>query len=143
MKKNNAENKYSHLTYNQNRKCKWCFTPIADQEHLKREFCDKTYDENNKVKDCKTAYHRSKDQPIRELPSNIINNHKDYTIQFEQMIAKKGLEVYTQDIEAYDISLANSISFVLERNGILISKFIHHTVVSNPNNHTHKITKNE
>jgi hypothetical protein len=59
------------------------------------------------------------------------------------MIAKKGLVVYTQDIEAYDIILANSISFDIERNGTLISKFIHHTVVSNPNNHTHKITKNE
>jgi len=145
MKKNNRikGNKYSELNYLLNRECLWCKTRIADQEHLSLKFCPKSYDENGKVKDCKTCYHRSKDQPIREIHSGIINNHKDFTAQFEQMIAKKGFVVDTQDLDAYDILLKECISYEIKSNGLLISKFIHHTVESNPSSKKHKITKHE
>ena len=131
------------LTYYDERSCEFCFKPIADQEHATRRFCHKTYDYFGKVNDCKTAFHRLKDQPEREVQSSIINYHKSVAERINRMVETKGVLVSTEDLNAYEIQLCSPISYQLKSNGDLISDFLHHTIISNLKTFTHKIINHE
>ncbi len=130
-------------TFQLGRKCRMCDSPIADQEHAAREFCEVTYDENGKVKDCKTAFHRMIDADEREKHRQIINTQKFIKEQLDLLISKKGDEVLTEDLDAYDIQLSLSISHEISPSGILTSHFLKHTIISNPISKKHKIQAHE
>lgn len=131
------------LTFDNNRHCLYCEKPIADQEHAAREFCKKFYDDLGKVHDCKTAYHRTNDKPEREIHSNIIRDHKFFAKQITEMIIKKGYEVTTDDLNAYDIVLSDSIRLEIKKDGTAISHFLQYMITSNPITNKHKIIKHE
>ncbi len=133
----------SKLTFEKNRKCLHCGEPIADHEHATREFCEKFYDECGKVHDCKTDYHRINDKPERLNHSNLINHHKSITNRISGMVLKKGYTVSTDDLDAYDISLADSLRFEMECDGTLISYFLEHLIISNPITNQHIIKEHE
>ena len=118
-------------------------SPIADQEHAAREFCETTHDENGKVKDCKTAFHRMADAEEREKYRQIISNQKFIKEQLEVLISKKGDEVLTEDLDAYDIELSNPINYEISSAGVLTSYFLKHKIISNPITQKHKIEHHE
>ena len=130
-------------TYYDERSCEFCNKPIPDQEHATRKFCPKSYDNFGKVKDCKTAFHRLKDQPEREVQSSIINYHKTVAERIDMMVKKKGSLVNTEDLNAYEIQLCSPISYQLKSNGEFISEFLQHTIISNLKTFTHKIIRHE
>lgn len=134
---------YAHLTYADERKCLSCGKPIADQEHALRKYCDKYYDQSGKVHDCKTDHHRILDKPARQIQTNIIRDHIFFTKQIAEMTTKKGYEVTTDDLNAYDISLAQSLKLEIKSNGIATSHFLQYLITSYPATNTHKITTNE
>jgi len=130
-------------TFEKNRKCLHCGEPISDQEHATREYCEKFYDESGKVHDCKTTYHRINDKPERLNHSNLINHHKSLGNRISGMILKKGYTVTTDDLNAYDVILSDSIRFDLKNDGTLISYFLEHTIISNPVINQHTIKEHE
>ncbi|MES2432183.1 MAG: hypothetical protein V4556_14710 [Bacteroidota bacterium] len=130
-------------TYIDGRKCLFCGEPIADQESTKRTFCEKTYNALGKVRDCKTAYHRKNDKPERDIHRSIINEHKSIDERIEEMIIKKGFEVTTEDLDAYDIDLSSSIRYNLKATGVLESFYLFYKLTSNPITNVHKIKKHE
>ena len=136
-------NKEVELTFEQHRECLECEKPIADQEHAIRKFCEKYYDESGQVHDCKTHYHTNKNKPEREIHSNIIRDQKFFAKQISEMILKKGEEVTTEDLNAYDITLTESIKFEIKKNGTATSVFLNYTITSNPNTNHHIISTNE
>jgi hypothetical protein len=127
------------VTFEQGRKCRMCGAPIADQEHAAREFCKITHDENGKVKDCKTTFHRLADADEREKYRQIINTQKFIKEQLDLLINKKGNEVITEDLDAYDIELSNPINYEMSSAGVLTSYFLKHKIISNPITQKHKI----
>ena len=134
---------YSVCTYNDERKCLQCGKPIADHEHAARKFCDKYSAESGKVYDCKTTYHRINDKLDREIHGGIIRDQKFFSNQITDMIAKKGFEVTTDDLNAYDIQLAESLKLEIKSNGMATSHFLQYIITSNPITNKHKITRHE
>ena len=130
-------------TFKDGRKGPYCGEPIADQESAKRIYCEKTYNELGKVRDCKTNYHRKNDKPERDIHRSLINEHKSIDDRIEEMIQKKGFEVNTQDLDAYDIDLSGSITYILKPTGHLESFYLFYKITSNPINNSHKIEKHE
>lgn len=137
-----AANGDSKFAYALGRVCKKCGAPIPDSEHASREFCPVTYDENGKVRDCKTAYHRNNDKGDREIFAKIIANHKNVTTRIEFLMQKKGTLVSTKDLDTYEINLSDAISFSISNNGIAVFTFLKHTITSNPFTEIHKISYN-
>lgn len=133
----------NQLTFDSNRKCLYCGKLIADQEHATRKYCEKYYDQLGKVHDCKTDHHRIIDKNEREVQSTLIRDQKFFTRQISEMITKKGYEVTTDDLNAYDISLAQSLKLEIKDNGIATSHFLQYVITSYPATNTHKITKHE
>ena len=131
------------FTYLKNRVCRQCGEPIADQDDIKKEFCEKTYDKFGKVRDCKTTWHRENDKPDRALHSRIINNQKAISTRLEFLFKKKGELVSTEDLDTYEVNLSESLNFKIEKNGTLTSQFLNHTIVSNPFTEIHKIQNHE
>lgn len=139
----NMNTQFSQLTYDNQRECLNCGMPIADQEHATRKYCEKYYDQSGKVHDCKTDHHRTIDKPEREVQGTLIRDQKFFTKQIIEMISKKGYEVTTDDLNAYDISLPESLKLEIKNNGIAISHFLQYTITSYPTTNTHKITRHE
>lgn len=134
---------YAHLTYANERKCLSCGKAIADQEHAIRKYCEKYYDQSGKVHDCKTDHHRTIDKPERESHGAIIRDQKFFTKQISDMVSRKGYTVTTDDLNAYDISLSESLKHEIKNNGIAISHFLQYIITSSPITYTHKITRHE
>jgi hypothetical protein len=131
----------SKFNYHLNRTCKNCGAPISDHEHTTREFCPIIHNDNGKVRDCKTAYHRQNDKADRERYAQLIANHKAITSRIEFLISKKGYEVATDDLNVYEITLDDSVRYSINPdNGTITSVFLKHTIVSNPITNIHKIT---
>ena len=131
------------FTYLQNRRCKHCEAPIYDQAHKSQIFCEVTYDENGKVRDCKTSYHRANDKPDRERQSEINARNKALKSRIEFLVTTKGNLVTTEMLDTYDIDLASSLQFSITKQGILTSIFLGYKIESNPFNNIHKISNHD
>jgi len=131
------------LTYLDKRECENCTEPIPDQAHATRRFCVKTRDALGNVRDCKTDYHREKEAPEKLVQTELINFHKGISNRIRDMVERKGVEVSTLDLNAYDIPLINSIEYQIEPNGELISTFLEYTIHTFPISGIHKIIPHE
>ena len=131
------------FTYIQKRACKQCAAPIYDQAHKSQIFCEITYDENGKVRDCKTAYHRANDKPERERQALLNAQNKALKSRIEYLVSQKGNLVTTEMLDTYDIDLAFSIQYSISKQGILKSIFLGYEIESNPFNNLHKISNHD
>jgi hypothetical protein len=139
MKKKFTEQtgKFSYLL---KRACKYCSAPIHDKAHGASEFCPKTWDENGKVRDCKTAYHRENDKPEREIHAEYNGRNKAIKSRIEFLVKKHGDQVPTELLDTYDIDLTECMRYQIDPSGILTSYFLSYIIVSNPFNNIHKIS---
>jgi hypothetical protein len=139
MKKKFTEQtgKFSYLL---KRACKYCSAPIHDKAHGASEFCPKTWDENGKVRDCKTAYHRENDKPEREIQAEYKGRNKAIKSRIEFLVKKHGDQVPTELLDTYDIDLTECMRYQIDPSGILTSYFLSYIIVSNPFNNIHKIS---
>jgi hypothetical protein len=139
MKKKFTEQtgKFSYLL---KRACKYCSAPIHDKAHGASEFCPKTWDENGKVRDCKTAYHRENDKPEREIQAEYNGRNKAIKSRIEFLVKKHGDQVPTELLDTYDIDLTECMRYQIDPSGILTSYFLSYIIVSNPFNNIHKIS---
>ena len=129
--------KFSYLLM---RACKFCRAPIPDNAHGASEFCPKTWDENGKVRDCKTAYHRENDKPEREIQAEYNGRNKAIKSRIEFLVKKHGDQVTTEMLDTYEIELMECLRFNIESSGILTTHFLNYQIVSNPFNNIHKIS---
>lgn len=129
--------KFSYLL---KRACKFCRAPIPDNAHGASEFCPKTWDENGKVRDCKTAYHRENDKPEREIQAEYSGRNKAIKSRIEFLVKKNGDQVTTEMLDTYEIELMECLRFNIESSGILTTYFLNYQIVSNPFNNIHKIS---
>ncbi len=104
------------------------------------EFCPKTWDENGKVRDCKTAYHRENDKPEREIQAEYNGRNKAIKSRIEFLVKKHGDQVPTELLDTYDIDLMECMRYQIDPSGILTSYFLSYIIVSNPFNNIHKIS---
>jgi predicted RNA-binding Zn-ribbon protein involved in translation (DUF1610 family) len=139
MKKKFIQYDYS-FSYLNNRECRHCGRPIADQEHKTREFCPVNVGENGKIRDCKSAFHRENDKPYRVLQTAIIADQKTMAIRIDFLIKMRGHEVTTDDLDFYEIDLRKPVSYNVSTDGLMTSYFLYHTIVSDPNTNNHKIS---
>ena len=137
------EEQFSEYTYDNDRACEFCGRKIPDQAHATRRFCVKTKDALGNVRDCKTDYHREKEAPDKLVQTELINFHKGISNRIRDMVERKGLEVSTLDLDAYDIPLNNSIEYQIKPNGELISTFLEYTIHTFPITGIHKIISHE
>jgi hypothetical protein len=139
MKKKFTE-KTGKFSYLLKRACKFCSAPIHDKAHGASEFCPKTWDENGKVRDCKTAYHRENDKPEREIQAEYNGRNKAIKSRIEFLVKKHGDQVPTELLDTYEIDLTECMRFQIDPSGILTSYFLSYIIVSNPFNNIHKIS---
>lgn len=139
MKKKFTE-KNEKFSYLLKRSCKYCGAPISDNAHAATEFCPKTYDENGKVRDCKTAYHRENDKPERAIQAEYNSRNKAIKSRIEFLLKKHGDQVTTEMLDTYEIELSECMSFKVEPTGVLTTYFLNYQIVSNPFNNIHKIS---
>ena len=139
MKKKFTE-KTGKFSYLLKRACKYCSAPIHDKAHGASEFCPKTWDENGKVRDCKTAYHRENDKPEREIQAEYNGRNKAIKSRIEFLVKKHGDQVPTELLDTYDIDLTECMRYQIDPSGILTSYFLSYIIVSNPFNNIHKIS---
>jgi hypothetical protein len=139
MKKKFTE-KTGKFSYLLKRACKFCSAPIHDKAHGASEFCPKTWDENGKVRDCKTAYHRENDKPEREIQAEYSGRNKAIKSRIEFLVKKHGDQVTTEMLDTYEIELMECLRFNIESSGILTTHFLNYQIVSNPFNNIHKIS---
>jgi hypothetical protein len=139
MKKKFTE-KTGKFSYLLKRACKFCSAPIHDKAHGASEFCPKTWDENGKVRDCKTAYHRENDKPEREIQAEYNGRNKAIKSRIEFLVKKHGDQVPTELLDTYEIDLTECMRYQIDPNGILTSYFLSYIIVSNPFNNIHKIS---
>ena len=139
MKKKFTE-KTGKFSYLLKRACKFCSAPIHDKAHGASEFCPKTWDENGKVRDCKTAYHRENDKPEREIQAEYNGRNKAIKSRIEFLVKKHGDQVPTELLDTYDIDLTECMRYQIDPSGILTSCFLSYIIVSNPFNNIHKIS---
>ena len=139
MKKKFTE-KTGKFSYLLKRACKFCSAPIHDKAHGASEFCPKTWDENGKVRDCKTAYHRENDKPEREIQAEYNGRNKAIKSRIEFLVKKHGDQVTTEMLDTYEIELMECLRFNIESSGILTTHFLNYQIVSNPFNNIHKIS---
>ena len=139
MKKKFTE-KTGKFSYLLKRACKFCSAPIHDKAHGASEFCLKTWDENGKVRDCKTAYHRENDKPEREIQAEYNGRNKAIKSRIEFLVKKHGDQVPTELLDTYEIDLTECMRFQIDPSGILTSYFLSYIIVSNPFNNIHKIS---
>lgn len=132
--------KIGQFSYRLKRSCKFCGAPVPDHAHAATEFCPKTYDENGKVRDCKTAYHRENDKPEREIQAEFNARNKAIKSRIEFLLKKHGDLVNTQMLDTYEIDLRDCMSYKIEPSGILTTYFLNYQIVSNPLNKIHKIS---
>jgi hypothetical protein len=139
MKKKFTEQtgKFSYLL---KRACKYCSAPIHDKAHGASEFCPKTWDENGKVRDCKTAYHRENDKPEREIQAEYNGRNKAIKSRIEFLVKKHGDQVPTELLDTYDIDLTECMRYQIDPSGILTSYFLSYIIISNTFNNIHKIS---
>ena len=139
MKKKFTE-KTGKFSYLLKRACKFCSAPIHDKAHGASEFCPKTWDENGKVRDCKTAYHRENDKPEREIQAEYNGRNKAIKSRIEFLVKKHGDQIPTELLDTYDIDLTECMRYQIDTSGILTSYFLSYIIVSNPFNNIHKIS---
>ena len=139
MKKKFIE-KSGKFSYLLKRACKFCSAPIHDKAHGASEFCPKTWDENGKVRDCKTAYHRENDKPEREIQAGYNGRNKAIKSRIEFLVKKHGDQIPTELLDTYDIDLTECMRYQIDPSGILTSYFLSYIIVSNPFNNIHKIS---
>ena len=139
MKKKFTE-KTGKFSYLLKRACKFCSAPIHDKAHGASEFCPKTWDENGKVRDCKTAYHRENDKPEREIQAEYNGRNKAIKSRIDFLVKKHGDQVPTELLDTYDIDLTECMRYQIDPSGILTSYFLSYIIVSNPFNNIHKIS---
>lgn len=139
MKKKFIEKK-GKFSYLLKRACKFCRASIPDNAHGASEFCPKTWDENGKVRDCKTAYHRENDKPEREIQAEYNRRNKAIKSRIEFLVQKHGDQVTTEMLDTYEIELMECLRFNIESSGTLTTHFLNYQIVSNPFNNIHKIS---
>ena len=139
MKKKFTE-KTGKFSYLLKRACKFCRAPIPDNAHGASEFCPKTWDDNGKVRDCKTAYHRENDKPEREIQAEYSGRNKAIKSRIEFLVKKHGDQVTTEMLDTYEIELMECLRFNIQSSGILTTHFLNYQIVSNPFNNVHKIS---
>ena len=139
MRKKFKEN-IGQFSYHLKRACKFCGAPVPDHAHAATEFCPKTYDENGKVRDCKTAYHRENDKPEREIQAEFNARNKAIKSRIEFLLKKHGDLVTTDMLDTYEIELGDCVGYKLEPSGVLRTYFLNYQIVSNPFNNIHKIS---
>jgi len=138
MKKHFTQNA-GQFSYHLKRACRFCKAPIADNAHATTEFCPKTYDENGKVRDCKTSYHRENDKPEREIQAEYNSRNKAIKSRIEFLLKKHGDLVTTEMLDMYEIDLTECMKYKIDPSGILTSYFLNYQIISNPFSNTHKI----
>jgi hypothetical protein len=138
MKKKFTE-KIGQFSYQLKRACKFCSAPIPDNAHATTEYCPKSWDENGKVRDCKTSYHRENDKPEREKQAEYNARNKALKSRIEFLLKKEGEQVTTEMLDTYEIELNACLRYVIAPSGILTTYFLDYQIVSNPFNNIHKI----
>lgn len=131
------------FNYTLNRACRKCKSPIPDQAHASQEFCPKSYDENGKVRDCKTTFHRENDKPERDAQAEFNRKNKAVKSRIEFLVQKHGFQVTTEMLDTYEIELTQCLKYQIDPSGILTSHFLNFQIVSNPFNNIHKISYND
>jgi len=132
--------KTGQFSYQLKRACKFCSAPIPDDAHATTEYCPKTWDENGKVRDCKSDYHRENDKPEREIQAAYNGRNKAIKTRIEFLLIKHGDQVTTEMLDTYDIDLTECLRYKVDPSSMLTSYFLNYKIVSNPFNNIHKIS---
>jgi hypothetical protein len=92
-------------SFNLNRKCNHCSTPIADQVHASTLFCAREELPDGSIKSCKDDYHAERYKQSNIRYKNIFNFHKRATDSISKLQAQKGGMVTIDDLDQYGIPL--------------------------------------
>jgi hypothetical protein len=141
-KKNFKMDAANHFIYLPEKTCRYCGTPLPGDSTARRDFCPITYDQNGNTRDCKSAYHREKGKPDRDMLASITANHKAICSRIEYLINTIGQEVTTKDLDTYKINLIECIE-AKKLNGLTYWYFIKHVIVNQPFSNLHKIERHD
>lgn len=119
--------------------CLYCSTPLPMDAHKSRKFCPRWVDTFGKVHDCKSEYHAQMNKPEREETKDYLNAISEDTKAIEAMLDKFGDTVTTANLDAFNLQLTRSLNYVISENGIIVSEFQKHRIISNPATKNHKI----
>lgn len=129
--------------YLRGRKCLHCQEPIADGEHERRIFCEKTTNPDGSKRDCKTDFHTQKNSDKKKADRATISSWKAIQERAIKMVTLKGAKVMTLDLNAYDIFLTEAIRKEVHADFSMTSYFRGFEILTNPFTETHLITINQ
>ena len=130
------------FVYHSDKTCRHCGAILPENSTARREFCQVTYDQNGKIRDCKSAYHRKNDKPDRDLFAIITANNKALFSRIEYLIEIIGTEVTTKHLDTYQINLIECID-AEKINGLQYWYFLKHIIITNQKTQIHKIERHD
>ena len=108
----------TELTFTQDRKCRHCSCPIADQVHAARLYCEPYELEDGSIQDCKEEYNSAVTRAEMEHFKPIAYYHRDVTRTLKQLIDTNGEQVTLEDINEHGIRLDRSLRFERAESGL-------------------------
>lgn len=114
------------LTYKQGRKCLHCETPIADQIHQGRKFCEREVLPDGSVKSCKDDFNarlrKERDKPFRQQNAF----QKRLSLAIDNLYRTKGEHITVDDLERYEIWLKQALRHEPKGERLFNFHFTHH-----------------
>jgi hypothetical protein len=129
-------------TYLLGRRCQYCGEPIEDQARANKIHCSSWVDEYGVKHDCKRRKNMLKNRTKEDTLLDLCARHRETNRQIERIIAAHGDLVSTEVLNAYNVNLADNISFSYD-SGIATAEFLGFRIKSNPILKNHKIERYE
>lgn len=100
---------YQYYTYELNRRCLYCGSPISDQTHKLRKFCPREVLPDHSIKNCKDDWHTNRKSKFDRPYRNLVQYHKKINRSILQLRKAKGDIVNAWDLNEYAIDLKEAI----------------------------------
>ena len=114
---------YDFYTYDEGRRCKHCSSPLADQVHKNRHFCENKILEDGSVKSCHDDYHiqqrKQNEKPFREEAAF----QKKMALALAALLSAFGPEVSLSQLNLYGIQLPNALEIKPKGDKLFIFRF--------------------
>jgi hypothetical protein len=127
---------FSHYSYLDGRKCKFCQTPFPDHTNKSREFCEKHVFPDGRVKDCKSLYWT----PERRIESKKEKKQQQICSSFQELLNFGKTEMTWEEFCTKGLSLKLANETYISEDARIVAKFNEGYLIIDPITYKIKIT---
>lgn len=116
------------VSFEKERKCKYCCAPIADQQHALIEFCPDSSFVSGSIKSCKDAFHAKKRKEEMAPFLALAYYHRDISNVLSQLFKVDRGVVSLEVLNREGIDLSRAVKLDKGKNGLFTFFFIHYAL---------------